>query len=190
MAHTTSPGGTPGIVGQIFAHRESEEALNTLAQVVMCGPSPLTRAERELIAAVVSAGNDSYFCTNTHAAAARHLFGDRAGVVDAVLTDPGTGHPEERLRALLAIAAKVRRGGCSVTPDDVARARAAGADDREVHDTVLIAAMLCMFNRYVDNFGPWAPRDPSVYQEIGARIATTGDRGQYPDEPVVVYAYG
>jgi hypothetical protein len=68
----------------------------------------------------------------------------------------------------------VRRDGRTVTEADVSRARAAGADDRAIHDTVLIAAMFCMFNRYVDGLGTWAPRDPEAYAAVGARIATKG----------------
>jgi hypothetical protein len=68
----------------------------------------------------------------------------------------------------------VRRDGRLVTTDDVLRARRAGADDRAIHDTVLITAMFCMFNRYVDGLATWTPQDPSVYEEIGARIAALG----------------
>jgi hypothetical protein len=57
---------------------------------------------------------------------------------------------------------------------DVDRARLAGADDKAIHDTVLIAAMFCMFNRYVDGLATWTPEDPTVYQAIGARIAEKG----------------
>jgi uncharacterized peroxidase-related enzyme len=174
MPHVSLPGGEPGIIGLLAAFRASERPLNDLANAVLRGPSSLTPAERELIAAYVSRGNDCEFCTNSHAAAARHLYGPRAALVDDVLTDPAAADLDDEMRALLAIAATVRRDGRLVTADDVRRARDAGADDRAIHDTVLIAAMFSMFNRYVDGLATVAPTDPAVYDQIGARIATKG----------------
>jgi hypothetical protein len=46
-------------------------------------------------------------------------------------------------------------------------ARAQGASDTEIHDTVLIAAAFCMFNRYVDGLDTWQPRDEALYRERG-----------------------
>jgi hypothetical protein len=54
------------------------------------------------------------------------------------------------------------------------RARAEGADDKAIHDTVLIAAAFCMFNRYVDGLATWTPEDPAIYQQIGAALSQRG----------------
>ena len=67
-----------------------------------------------------------------------------------------------KLKALLAIAAAVQRSGSDVTADLVAQARATGATDLEIHDTVLIAAAFCMMNRYVDGLATIAPEDPRL----------------------------
>ena len=75
------------------------------------------------------------------------------------------------MKALLAIAGKVQMGGKHVTGEDVERARSHGATDKEIHDTVLIAAAFCMFNRYVDGLDTWQPEDPEVYREIGRQTA-------------------
>lgn len=174
MAHINLPEGEPGIVGLMVAYREAEKPLNALGNAIMCGPSSLTTAEREMIATHVSNGNECYFCTNSHAAVTRELLGGKAPLVDRVLCDFEHAEIDPKLRALLVIAGKVRVDGRSVTPEDVARARAAGADDKAIHDTVLIAAMFCMFNRYVDGLGTWAPRDSAVYEAVGKRIATKG----------------
>jgi alkylhydroperoxidase family enzyme len=79
-----------------------------------------------------------------------------------------------KMKALLAIADKVRRDGRLVQAADVDVARAAGADDKAIHDTVLIAAAFCMFNRYVDGLGTWAPKEPTHYEESGKRLANEG----------------
>ena len=52
-----------------------------------------------------------------------------------------------KLKALLGIAGKVQQGGKAVSTKDVERARNEGATDLEIHDTVLIAAAFCMYNR-------------------------------------------
>jgi len=83
------------------------------------------------------------------------------------------------MKALLAIADKVRESGRSVRPEDIERARREGATDVEIHDTVLIAAAFSMYNRYVDGLATWAPEDPAAYREEGARLA----RGGYLEPP-------
>jgi hypothetical protein len=61
-----------------------------------------------------------------------------------------------------------------VTAEDVANAREAGATDLEIHDTVLIAAAFCMYNRYVDGLATWQPEDPAMYAKMGEHLATHG----------------
>jgi alkylhydroperoxidase/carboxymuconolactone decarboxylase family protein YurZ len=79
-----------------------------------------------------------------------------------------------KLGSLLAIAAAVQQGGLSVTAELVARARAAGATDLEIHDTVLIAAVFCMFDRYVDGLATIAPDDPALYAAGAQRLIKDG----------------
>jgi len=73
------------------------------------------------------------------------------------------------MKALLAIAGKVQKGGKHVTAEDVERARSHGATDKEIHDTVLIAAAFCMFNRYVDGLDTWQPHDAEFYREVESK---------------------
>lgn len=149
--------------------------MRELAEVLLRGPNTLTSGEREMIAAYVSSENDCYFCHASHrAAAANHLDGDYE-LVDSVREDPETAPITPKLKALLAIAAKVARSGLEVSTADVERARSEGASDVEIHDTVLIAAAFCMFNRYVDGLATWTPRDePEMYDVMGKRMATQG----------------
>src|ERR1700681_2903412 len=138
MAHITVPAGFPGIVGPMKAYPEAARHLNALAEHLLRASTLLTPAEREMIAAYVSRGNECIFCSNVHAATARHLLGPAAELMDRVFADPARAPVGEKLKALLAIADKIRQGGRRVTDDDVARARREGADDRAIHDTVLI----------------------------------------------------
>jgi len=153
---------------------ETAEPLCQLAEVLLRDDNSLSRGERELIAAYVSSLNDCFFCETSHSTfAALQLDGGMA-VVDDVKRDPGEAPVSDKLRALLAIAAKVQAGGKSVTSEDVAAARDQGASDTEIHDTVLIAAAFCMFNRYVDGLATWAPTDPEAYEEMGRRVVGRG----------------
>jgi uncharacterized peroxidase-related enzyme len=174
MAHINLPDGLPGITGPMKQYPETERHLSGLAEALLRGPSSITPAERELIATYVSSGNECHFCTQSHAAAARELYQSENRVVDCVLDDLQTAPVNDKLKALLIIAGKVREDGRLVTAADIERARTAGADDKAIHDTVLIAAAFCMFNRYVDGLGTWAPAEPEAYKESGIRLATKG----------------
>lgn len=68
----------------------------------------------------------------------------------------------------------MQQGGKKVGEADVARARKEGATDKEIHDTVLIAAAFCMYNRYVDGLATWAPTDMEMYRQNGKRLAEEG----------------
>jgi len=153
---------------------ETAVHLRALAETLLRGPSPLTSAERESIAAFVSSRNDCTFCYLSHRAAAAHHDGGDYTFVDAVTKGGGDARVSLKLRALLAIAGKVQQGGKLVTAEDVAAARAEGATDVEIHDTVLIAAAFCMYNRYVDGLATFTPADPAAYDPMGKRMATQG----------------
>jgi len=171
MAYINVPEGVPGIRSLVLFRPETGKPLYQLAQVLLREDSPLSPAERELIAAHVSSRNNCRFCMESHAAAARCLYGDDKQVVDQVLGDPDLADLSPKMKALLHIAGKVRLSGKEVTPEDIAAARDQGAGDREIHDTVLIAAAFCMFNRYVDGLASWTPTDPAAYEEMGRRMA-------------------
>lgn len=174
MAHINVPEGVPGIRSLVMFRPESGKHLYDLAQVLLREDSPLAPADRELIAAYVSHRNDCLFCRNSHAAAARCLYQDHAAVVDAVFLDMQNAPVSEQLKALLVIAGKVQISGKAVTPEDVETARKLGANDREIHDTVLIAAAFCMFNRYVDGLASFTPTNAEAYAEMGKRMAEQG----------------
>ena len=174
MAHIELPEGMPGITGPLRKYPETAQPLMGLAEALLRGPSSLTPAERELIAAYVSAQNECSFCMNSHAAAARHLYGEAQAVVDQAIIDFQGAHLSEKMKALLVIAGKVQQGGRHVTGEDVAQARAAGADDKAIHDTVLVAAAFCMFNRYVDGLATLVPEDAAAYAQMGAVLAEQG----------------
>jgi len=174
VPYITLPEGLPGIRGPLAFRPETAKPINELVEILLRGPSTLTPGERELIATYVSSQNDCYFCQNIHGAiAAFHLGGNEKLVLD-VKRDYEGAEVSPKLKALLAIAGKVQTGGKNVLPTDIARARKEGATDLEIHDTVLIAAVFCMANRYVDGLATWQPDDPEMYRTRAALTATQG----------------
>ena len=165
----------PGIRGPMAYRPETARPLNELANVLLHEEdNSLSRGERELIGAYVSYLNDCFFCQNVHGAMAQHYLGCTMEFIDGVKADPSASAITEKMKSLLAIAASVRVGGKSVTAGQVDAARQNGATDREIHDTVLIAAAFCMFNRYVDGLQTWAPQDRQVYVDRAKMRADEG----------------
>jgi uncharacterized peroxidase-related enzyme len=174
MAHITLNSDEPGIRGLFRFRPETAGPLNGLAEVLLCGPSTLTRGERELIAAYVSSLNQCRYCCSCHSAyAAAQLPGGMAQVQE-VCADVDSAPVSAKMKALLGIAAAVQQGGLKVTDQLVVAARETGATDLEIHDSVLIAAAFCMFNRYVDGLGTFAPDDPDLYASRAQRIIEGG----------------
>ena len=173
MPHIALPEGLPGIRGPMAFRPETAKPINELVDVLLRGPHSLSPGERELIATFVSAQNDCRYCQTIHGAIAAHHLQDEDLVVK-VKGDPQHAAISDKLKALLVIAGKTAESGKAVTAEDVARARAHGATDIEIHDTVLIAAVFCMCNRYVDGLATWAPDDPDFYRQRAALVAQNG----------------
>lgn len=174
MAHIRLPEGIPGILGPMAFRPETAKPLNELAEVLLRGPNSLSPADRELIATYVSSQNDCYFCQHAHGAVAAYRLEGNEKLIEDVKANFQSAAIADKLKALLAIAGSVQKGGKQVTSEQISEARKQGATDKEIHDTVLIAAAFCMYNRYVDGLATWAPTDPELYRENGKRLADHG----------------
>jgi uncharacterized peroxidase-related enzyme len=174
MPHIALPPDLQGIRSAMAFRPETARPLNALVEVLLNGPSTLTRGERELIATYVSSRNCTHYCHSIHGAiAAAHLNGDEV-LVKQVKIDFTQAAISAKLKALLVIAGKVQQDGKLVTTADVEAARKLGATDLEIHDTVLISAAFCMYNRYVDGLDTLQPDDEALYRERGRRVARDG----------------
>jgi len=160
----------PGITGLLEYRRDSAEPIRELTQILLRGPSTLSTGERELIATLVSHRNDCLFCATAHTAVADLLLGE-CETTAKIKQDISASPVSDKMKALLTIAGQVQSGGKNVTIESVETAKAAGATDIEIHDTVLIAALFCFYNRYVDGLSTVTPKDPSFYRGLAGRIA-------------------
>jgi uncharacterized peroxidase-related enzyme len=174
MPHIPLPKDQPGIRGAMAFRPETARPLNDLVEFLLHCPNTLSPGERELIATYVSSENDCYYCQTIHGAIAAASLSDDEALDKKVKQDFQHAAVSDKLKALLVIAGQVQKGGKSVTAEAVAHARDLGATDLEIHDTVLIAAAFCMFNRYVDGLATTQPRDEAMYRERGKRIARDG----------------
>jgi len=191
MAHIELTDGLPGIRGPMVFSPETTKPLGELVQVLLTGPHTLTPAEREMIATYVSSQNDCYYCQTCHGStAAQHLGGSDSDyeLIAQIKHNYEASPLSAKMKALLAVAGKVQKGGKYVTANDVERAREQGATDKEIHDVVLIAAAFCMFNCYVDGLATWQPRDPAIYLEIGKQTAQLGYVGRDYKKPLQAIA--
>jgi uncharacterized peroxidase-related enzyme len=175
MAHINLENDLPGIRGPMAFRPETAKPLNELAEIMLRDDNnTLSRGERELIGAYVSSLNDCFFCQNVHGALAQHYLECDMQFIDMVKKDYRLTSISDKLKALLSIAGSVQKGGKYVTALQIEWARNQGATDREIHDTVLIAAAFCMYNRYVDGLATWAPTDRQVYVERAKMRAEEG----------------
>src|SRR5678815_2498988 len=175
MAHIDLKNELPGIRGPMAFRPQTAKPLNALAEILLRDDNnTLTRGERELIGAYVSSLNDCFFCQNVHGAMAQYYMNCDMQFIDEIKRDYQSTNISEKLKALLSIAASVQKSGKNVTPDQIENAKELGATDKEIHDTVLIAAAFCMFNRYVDGLNTWAPQDRQVYVDRAKMRAEEG----------------
>lgn len=188
MPHIQLPENAPGILGPMKFSPQTAAPMNALANALLQTDDGLSRGERELIATYVSSQNDCFFCQSIHGAVASEYFGDDDwSFVKAVKCDYEQTTLSDKMKALLAIAGSVQKGGKNVTVEQVESAKNQGATDKDIHDAVLIAAAFCMFNRYVDGLATVAPVNPEVYRSRAAKVVKNGysAEGHYAPAPII-----
>ena len=163
----------PGITGLLEYRKDTAAPIRELTQILLRGPSTLTEGERELIATIVSFRNECTFCTAAHTAAANILL-DEENTSAKVKLDITTAPVSDKMKALLTVASQVQQSGKSVSTGSIQKAKDAGATDMEIHDTVLTAALFCLYNRYVDGLSTVTPADPGFYKGLGERLKNHG----------------
>jgi len=173
MPHIPLEAHLPGITGLLEYRKDSAAPIRELTQILLRGPSSLTEGERELIATLVSHRNQCTFCAAAHTAAANILL-EETGTSQKVKEDIQTAPVSNKMKALLTIAGQVQQSGKAVTEEAILLAKDAGATDIEIHDTVLIAALFCLYNRYVDGLATITPSDPAFYEGLGERLKNHG----------------
>ena len=173
MPHIPLDPALPGITGLLNYRQDTALPIRQLTQLLLRGDSTLTEGERELIATVVSQGNQCKFCTAAHSAAADAILGEKE-TAEKVKNDPDNAPVSEKMKHLLEVARRVQADARTVSPELVANAKAAGATDMELHDTVLIAALFCLYNKYVDGLASVTPTESAFYERLANILKSSG----------------
>jgi len=157
--------------------------LTGLMELMMRSDQGLKKGERELIAAFVSRLNYCTSCENIHSAVACHLNGLNWEALEAIKTNFHQAPITKRLKSLLDLAEQVQQGGNKVTSALIDSLKTLGCSDQEIHDTVLISSLFCMFNRYLDGLGIVSHGTTFSLNERGKHIALHGYSAepQYPE---------
>ncbi|HRI19859.1 MAG TPA: peroxidase-related enzyme [Panacibacter sp.] len=174
MPHINVDDNLPGIRALMAFRPETAAPMGDLANILLRSSNGLTMAEREMIATHVSYLNDCFYCQHSHGAIAVCYLEGNSDLVKQVTTDYNTAPVSDKLKALLSVAGSVQKGGKHVTPEQIEHAKSLGATDSDIHDTVLIAAAFCMFNRYVDGLAAATPTDMGSYPLRAKQIAENG----------------
>ena len=149
---------------RLYALRPSHLLLwNDHYEELMKGESGLTKAEREMIAVVVSIANECRYCIAAHSAALRKLTKDPA-LADAIAADHTTAALEPRVRAMLDYARKLTLRPTEMAEADVEALRDAGWTDEDVMDIAEVTGMFNLTNRMASGLG-WEPNPE--YESLG-----------------------
>ena len=174
MPHIKVDENLPGIRSLMAFSPQTAAPMGELANLLLRTNEGLSMTERELIGTYVSHLNDCFYCMHSHGAIVTCYLNDGNELVDQVIDDLDHAPLSDKMRALLAIAGSAQKNGKLVTAEQVETAWKCGATDRDIHDTVLITAAFCMFNRYVDGLASNTPTDLSSYPLRARQIADNG----------------
>jgi len=156
------------------AYPQTSRPLLEYHQALLRGPSPLSVAERELIAAYVSGLNACRYCHGVHKATAQ-AFGIPEGTLAALLDDVGTAPVAEPMKPLLRYARKLTLTPSKMAPADALPVLAAGWPEQALHDAVAVCGLFNLMNRLVEGLGITAGED--YFQASARRLAETGYEG-------------
>ena len=174
MAYIQLDSSLPGMQSLLAYRPQIASPMKTLMSVMMRSDEGLSKGERELIATYVSSLNDCYNCHQIHGEVAQCFFEELPDLVENVKADFQKAELTNRQKAILGIAANVQKNGKLVTDQQISDAKNLGITDLEIHDTVLISAMFCFFNRYIDGLGIVSQDTPETFRERAKMIAEFG----------------
>jgi|SRR5918994_2478664 uncharacterized peroxidase-related enzyme len=149
------------------AYPETARPLLDYHQALLRGPSPLSVAERELIAAYVSGLNACAYCSGVHRTVAQ-AFGIPEETITTALDDVDAAPVDKRMKPILRYVEKLTVAPSQMTSDDAARVLEAGWPEQALHDAVSVCALFNLMNRLVDGLG--IAGGPDYFAISGGRL--------------------
>ncbi|NRB51823.1 MAG: carboxymuconolactone decarboxylase family protein [Saprospiraceae bacterium] len=154
-----------------FNDRKRLGPLDKVAQRIMRGQSPLSAAEKEIMAAFVSGLNACQFCYGSHAAVAAQ-FGVEGDIIEQLLEDIDQAPIKEKLKPLFHYLKKLTLTPSKIVQKDVDKVWAAGWTEEALYHTILIACLFNFYNRLLDGHG--VKGNSFIYQLGGAHLSKNG----------------
>ncbi len=145
-ANRAKVGFVPNVFKAYARRPEHFRAFMQYHDLLMRGPSGLSRAEREAIVVAISAENACQYCVTAHGAALR-ILGKDPVLADQIAINWRTAQLSPRLRAILSFASRVNEPRYAATDEEIAALRAAGLSDDDVWDIAAIAGFFGFSNR-------------------------------------------
>lgn len=179
----------PGLADVFRAFPQGAWPLLEYHDTLLRGPSPLSVAERELLAAYVSSLNACAFCTGAHRIVAE-VHGVDPDVLEGLLSDPARPDVDPRLLPLLAYVRKLTLAPAGVRDADAEAVFAAGWSERALFDAISVCALFNFMNRIVEGCGVvTSPEvrveqrarheqlraDPETYRTFGRKLGLSPD---------------
>ena len=174
MSHFSYSKDFKGVADVFLRSPDLYRPLLDFIEAVMVGPSELTKAEREIIAAHVSHLNGCDFCVDAHRATllAMDVSAETVSTLDRGADIDGISDP---VRHLLVFAGKLTRTPAAVNGKDVEVLTALGISEQTIEDTVNVVSLFNYVNRLVDAFG--VQGDPDYFKLVGRSLARNGYAG-------------
>ena len=130
-----------------YAHApERLASFTAMRDGLMAGESGLSKAEREMIAVVVSSLNRCHYCLTSHGAALRRLTGDPP-LADTLAMNFRAAKLTDRQRAMLEFAERLTQAPETIDDTDRELLREQGFGERDIWDIAEVTAFFNMTNR-------------------------------------------
>lgn len=170
----TLPSGLPknaSLIDVFKTYPETSRPLLEFHEILLRGPSPFTEAQREMIAAFVSALNGCRYCRAIHTATAERLGAPRE-VMDKLVDDIDAAPIEDRMKPVLRYARKLTRDPAGLSESDVEAVFDAGWDHLALYHLVAVTALFNFMNRLVEGLG--IVPNPAYVTSAAERLSTRG----------------
>ncbi len=171
MSHFSFSRRYNGVADVFLRSPQTYRPLLNFLEVVMLGESELSKVEREVLAARVSALNGCEFCVQAHLATLAAL-GVQEADLNRLRADACAAFGESGFQRLLDFAEQLTRAPHAIDQDDIDTLLAAGVSEQAIEDAINVIALFNYVNRLVDAFG--VQGNPRYFEGVGRALARDG----------------
>ncbi|MEM9623569.1 MAG: peroxidase-related enzyme [Pseudomonadota bacterium] len=160
-----------GVADVFLRSPDTYRSLLNFLEVVMVGESALSKIEREVLAARVSAINGCNFCVQAHVATLAAM-GTPQSQLTLLKESECTVFGSSPFQCLLSFAEKLTRTPDQIVQRDIDLLTQSGLSEQSVEDAINVVALFNYVNRLVDAFG--VTGNPRYFENVGQALARDG----------------